>query len=61
VFRGLAPIGILECWNNGRMGFGIMVKWFNGKTHPSQKIKKWIKSSYKPIFQHSTIPSIGQS
>jgi len=22
--RGFAPIGILECWNNGTMGFGMM-------------------------------------
>jgi hypothetical protein len=23
--RGFAPIGMLEYWNNGTMGFGVMV------------------------------------
>jgi len=22
--RGFAPIGMLECWNIGKMGFGIL-------------------------------------
>jgi len=29
--RGFAPIGMLECWNSGIMGFGKMVYWVIGK------------------------------
>jgi hypothetical protein len=29
--RGFAPIGMVECWNNGIMGLGIMQYWVNGK------------------------------
>jgi hypothetical protein len=28
--RGFAPIGKLECWNIGKMGFGILECWVNG-------------------------------
>jgi len=27
--RGFAPIGMLEKWNIGKMGFGILVYWVN--------------------------------
>jgi hypothetical protein len=28
--RGFAPIGMLECWNIGKMGLGILQYWVNG-------------------------------
>jgi hypothetical protein len=28
--RGFAPIGMLEYWNIGKMGFGILECWVNG-------------------------------
>jgi hypothetical protein len=39
-----APIGILECWNNGSMGSGILQCWVNGKMHFDDKIKKGQRS-----------------
>jgi hypothetical protein len=32
-------MGMVECWNNGIMGFGIMQYWDNGKTSIGDKIK----------------------
>jgi hypothetical protein len=29
--RGFAPIGMLECWNTGIMGFGELTEWVIGK------------------------------
>jgi hypothetical protein len=37
--RGFAPIGMLECWNIGKMGFGIMDDWVNGNNRLEVKIK----------------------
>ncbi|PLX52561.1 MAG: hypothetical protein C0611_07840 [Desulfobacteraceae bacterium] len=37
--RGFAPIGMLECWNNGIMGSGIMQFGVNGKICVEDKIK----------------------
>jgi len=45
---------MLECWNNGKMGFGIMGQWFIGKIHFDHKNKKSIESLQ--INQYSIIP-----
>jgi hypothetical protein len=37
--RGFAPTGIVECWNNGTLGSGIMQYWVNGKICVDDKIK----------------------
>jgi len=37
--RGFAPIEMLECWNIGIMGSGIMQFWVNGKICVEDKIK----------------------
>jgi hypothetical protein len=37
--RGFAQIGMVECWNNGIMGSGIMQYWVNGKICVDDKIK----------------------
>jgi hypothetical protein len=29
--RGFAPIGMVECWNIGKMSLGILQYWVNGK------------------------------
>jgi hypothetical protein len=60
--RGFAPIGILECWNTGIMGFGELTEWVIGKTRLT-KYERNEKSGSKPfgrrgiyiipIFHHS--------
>jgi hypothetical protein len=34
---GFTPTGILECWNNGSLGLGIMQSWVNGKKRVHDK------------------------
>jgi hypothetical protein len=51
--RGLAPIGMVECWNNGIMGSGIMQYWVNGKIFVEDKIKN---SKYPFKNQLSNFP-----
>jgi len=53
---GIAPIGMLEYWKYGIMGFGVMVWWFNGKIHLDRNINKWITSAQASTFHHSGIP-----
>jgi hypothetical protein len=36
--RGFAPIGMLECWNFGKMGFGILSCWVNGNNRLDDRI-----------------------
>jgi len=31
--RGFAPIGMLEGWNSGIMGYGKLDWWINGEIH----------------------------
>jgi len=31
--RGFAPIGMLEGWNTGTMGYGKLDWWINGEIH----------------------------
>jgi hypothetical protein len=38
-FRGLRPIGMVECWNIGKMGLGILQDWENGKIRLAIKFK----------------------
>jgi hypothetical protein len=68
--RGFAPIGMLECWNIGIMGSGIMKCWppaRRGSAYASERLMvpppaglmiklKWLISFRKPIFHRSTIP-----
>jgi hypothetical protein len=37
--RGFAPIGMMECWNNGIMGSEIMQCWVNGRICVDDKTK----------------------
>ena len=37
--RGIAPIGKLEYWNIGKMGFRILECWVNGKIRFDDEIK----------------------
>jgi hypothetical protein len=58
MIRGCTPIGILECWNNGKMGSGKMGCWVNGKIRFKAIIKMdniLIKTNI-PVFHHSIIP-----
>jgi hypothetical protein len=31
--RGFAPVRIMEFWNIGKLGLGILQDWVNGKIH----------------------------
>jgi len=53
--RGFAPIGMLENWNIGTMGFGRLACWVNGIIVRAIKLR-WVISLDKP-----TIPSIQES
>ena len=60
--RVFTPIGMLECWNSGLMGSGIMQCWINGKIRIHDKIKKaniLLKTNI-PSFHHSIIPFPGK-
>ncbi len=37
--RGFTPIGMVEYWNSGKMGFGIPGHWVNGKIRLDDKNK----------------------
>ncbi|CAB1079205.1 hypothetical protein D1AOALGA4SA_6920 [Olavius algarvensis Delta 1 endosymbiont] len=37
--RGFAPIGMVEYWNIGTMGFGRPASWFNGEIVLAIKLK----------------------
>jgi hypothetical protein len=47
---------MLECWNNGKMGFGTLGCWDNGKIRFDEINKKRKHPYYHPTFQYSTIP-----
>jgi hypothetical protein len=62
-------MGKLEQWNNGKMGFGIMGKWYIGKTiltrcETTEKVASilWLyrRFSIISLFHHSIIPCAGQ-
>jgi len=36
--RGFAPIGMVEWWNIGKMGLGILQYWVNGKIRHVDKV-----------------------
>jgi len=60
--RVFAPIGMMERWNSGLMGSGIMQCWINGKIRIHDKIKKaniLLKTNI-PSFHHSIIPFPGK-
>ena len=53
--RGFAPIGMLEWWKNGIMGFGKMHYWVIGKMHLDREVLKG--NCEKLLFnQYSIIP-----
>jgi hypothetical protein len=35
--RGFTPIGMVEFWNIGMVGPGILLYWVNGKIHDYDK------------------------
>ena len=37
--RGFAPIGMLEGWNYGIMGYGKLEWWINGEIHLDKKLR----------------------
>jgi len=37
--RGFAPIGMLEGWNYGIMGYGKLEWWTNGEIHLDKKLR----------------------
>jgi len=56
--RGFAPIGMMECWNNGIIRSGIMQYWVNGEICVDDKIKNgWYPFKNQP----SSIPSFQYS
>jgi hypothetical protein len=51
---------MLECWKNGKMGFGILAERFDVKTCLNKKIKKMdqiLLQTNIPTFHYSIIPS----
>jgi len=38
-FGGFAPIGMVECWNIGKMGLGILQYWVNCRIWLDDKVK----------------------
>ena len=61
--RGFAPIGMLECWNYGIMGFERMGQWIIDISHLKMKgLNEIIPSISTPLktgsstFHYSTIP-----
>jgi hypothetical protein len=53
--RGFAPIGMVECWNIGIMGLGILQYWVNSENRHDLKLK-WTISFENPVFHRSPIP-----
>jgi hypothetical protein len=67
--RGFAPVGMLELWNTGIMGFGELTEWVIGKiklkTH--KRNEKFGSNPFGkkriyiiPLFHHSIIPCVRQ-
>jgi len=40
--RGFAPIGMLEGWNSGIMGYGKLEWWINGEIYLDKETKRLI-------------------
>jgi len=51
--RGFIPNGTVACWNNGRMGLGILKCWINAKIRLCDKDDY---ESYPLKTHHSTAP-----
>jgi hypothetical protein len=47
---------MVECWNIGKLGFGILHYWGNGPPKAERYCLKWIISYETPLFHRSTIP-----
>ena len=67
--RGFAPVGMLELWNTGILGFGELTEWVIGKiklkTH--KRNEKFGSNPFGkkriyiiPLFHHSIIPCVRQ-
>jgi len=52
---------MLECWNIGKMGFGILSCWVNGNNRFGDKIKmdNILLKTTIPSFHYSIIPWLG--
>jgi hypothetical protein len=51
--RGFAPIGMMECWNNGIMDSGLMVEFV---LTIKLKMDDILLKTNLPVFHHSIIP-----
>jgi hypothetical protein len=49
----MAPSGMMEFWNDGMMGIGIMQCRFNDENHLNDIFKKQYSSI--PVFQYSIL------
>jgi hypothetical protein len=49
--RGFTPIGMIECWNIGKMGIGVLQYWVIDYFRLDLKVRT------DKIFQKPTIPS----
>jgi hypothetical protein len=67
--RGFAPIGMLELWNTGIMGFGELTGWVIGeiKLTNQKRNEKFGSNPFGrrriyiiPLFHHSIIPCVRQ-
>jgi hypothetical protein len=47
---------MVECWNIGKMGLGILQYWVNGPPMAERYSLKWIITFENPLFHRSTIP-----
>jgi len=54
---------MVECWNDGIMGSGIMQCWVNGKICVDDKIKmaNILLKTNLPVFHYSIIPFLRQA
>jgi len=54
---------MVECWNNGIMGSGIMQYWVNGKICVDDKIEmaNILLKTNLPVFHYSIIPFLRQA
>jgi hypothetical protein len=64
-YRDFAPIGILEYWNDGIVGFGRMEKWVIDEMHSDNEGIGLINDTIPlktnlPLFHPSIIPCVTQ-
>jgi len=54
--RGFTPLGMLECWNIGKMGLETQKYWTTGPPKVEDHKVSMDNILSNPIFHHSTIP-----